>query len=313
VHYFYRTLSTALLVTFLLSGCDDTDTSPGEAPSAPPSGQSAGDSRPQPTERARVESRSRSIQVAGRLRPRTRITHEVPVAGVIRRVVVEPGDRVTEGNLLFTVERDEVGQTFRPVAVPARLDGIVSEVYVQEEEQVRQGTGGALVVGDDGYVLEAEISDKDANLVSVGQQVSGQTREGAQVTGTLTRRSQEPDYETGLFSLTFRFLPETPGGIGAFVILELPTERLTGFFVPRDAVDRRYGRYYLWTIDEREVVLRRQEVALGESIGDAVEITSGLEAGERYLTRLTGREREGASAPPEREAAGRDRPSSNRD
>lgn len=296
MHDFYRALIAVLFVTLLVSGCVDTDTSPGEAPNAPPSGQSAGDSRPQPTERARVESRSRSIQVAGRLRPRTRITHEVPVAGVIRRVLVEPGDRVTGGDLLFTVERDEVGQTFRPVAVPARLDGIVSEVYVQEEEQVRQGTPGALVVGDDGYVLEAEISDKDASLVSLGQQVTGLTRERAQVTGTLTRRSQEPDYETGLFSLTFRFPPGTAGGIGAFVILELPTERLTGFFVPRDAIDRRYGRYYLWTIDEAEGVLRRQEVALGESIGESVEITSGLEPGERYLPRLTGREREGASA-----------------
>ncbi|MFW5843863.1 MAG: HlyD family efflux transporter periplasmic adaptor subunit, partial [Spirochaetota bacterium] len=217
---------------------------------------------------------------------------------------VEPGDRIAAGSLLFTVERDEVGQTFRPVAASARLDGIVSEVYVQEEEQVRQGSPGVLVVGDDGFVLETEISDKDADQVSLGQRVTGRTREGAEVIGTLTRRSQEPDYETGLFSLTFRFPPETPGGIGGFVILELPTERVAGVFVPRDAIDRRYGRNYLWTIDESESVLRRQEVALGESIGESVEITSGLEPGDRYLLRLTGREREGAPAPPETEAPG---------
>jgi hypothetical protein len=37
-----------------------------------------------------------------------------------------------------------------------------------------------------------------------------------------------------------------------------------------------------------------REVALGPTYGQLVRIDRGLEAGERYLTRLTGREREGA-------------------
>lgn len=297
MRHFFRILIAVNLWAFLVSGCTDNDTIPDGTAERPSVAESGADIRPQSTARARIESRSRSIQVAGRLRPRNRITHEVPVAGVVRRVSVDPGERVAAGTLLFTVERDEVGQTFRPVSVSARLTGIVSQVFVQEEEQVRQGNAGVLIVGDDGYILEAEISDKDATHVSLGQQVTGHTREGAQIRGTLFRRSQEPDYETGLFSLTFRFPPETPGGIGTFVIMELPTERIAGVFVPRDAIDRRYGRYYLWTIDETEGVLRRQEVTLGESIGDSAVVTSGLNSGDRYLSRLTGREREGAPAP----------------
>ncbi len=293
------TMSAALFLTLLVSGCVDGDAPAGDQPQEPPAAESAAAPRPQPTETARLESRSRTIQVAGRLRPGTRISHEVPVAGIVRRVAVAPGDRADSGSPLFTVEREEVGRTFRPIVVTSRLGGIVSEVLVKEAEQVRPGDAGVLIVGDNGYLLEAKVSDKDAFLLSLGQEVTGHTREGAELTGTLTRRSQEPDYETGLFSVDFRFPPETSAGIGAFVIVELPTEIVSGFFVPRNAIDRRYGRYYLWAVDKTEDVLRRQEVALGEAIGDSVVITAGLADGERYLSRLTGREREGAPAPPE--------------
>jgi multidrug efflux pump subunit AcrA (membrane-fusion protein) len=247
---------------------------------------------------AEIESRSRTVEVAGRLEPESRISHNAPIAGIVRRVEVEPGARVSTGKVLFTIERDEVGRTYRPVPVAARVGGVVSEVLLQPEQQVRAGDAGVVVVGRDGYVLEAQISDKDAGAVAVGQVVSARSSTGARVQGRLAVRSQEPDYETGLFSLTFRF-PNTDGvGIGSFLVVELPTRTTQGVFVPRDAVDRRYGRYFLWVVDEAEGVIRRQEATLGEIIGEEVLVEDGLEPGMRYLLELTGAEREGDPAPP---------------
>lgn len=266
------------------------------APGGGPEGPGGG--RPRPTATATEETRSQTVQVAGRLRPRARITHEVPVAGIVRGVAVEPGDPVQSGSSLFSVERNEVGQTFRPAVIVSRIDGVVSEVFVDPEEEVQQGNPGVLVVGSDGYLLKAEISDKDAANLSVGQAVVARTREGQELSGRLTQRSQEPDYDTGLFSLTFRFSEAPAARIGTFVLIELPTEAVTGIFVPRDSVDRRYGRYYLWVVDEEEGVIRRREVTLGDAIGESLVIRSGIEAGTRYLPTLTGREREGAPAGP---------------
>ena len=56
---------------------------------------------------------------------------------------------------------------------------------------------------------------------------------------------------------------------------------------------RRYGKYFLWIVNaDRE--LEAREVVLGPTYGDRVMIRQGLNVGERYLTRLTGREKEGA-------------------
>ncbi|MFO7781906.1 MAG: HlyD family efflux transporter periplasmic adaptor subunit [Spirochaetia bacterium] len=260
-----------------------------------------------PTAAAEVDTRSRSVEVGGRLRPRTRITHAAPVAGIVRNIAVEPGDRVEPGTVLFVIERDEVGQTFRPTEVEARIGGVVSEMMIQAEEQVRAGDAGAVVVGRDGYVLEARVSDKDIAGVTVGQAVTARSSAGATVSGRLSVRGEEPDYETGLFPVTFRF-PGAPGiGIGTFLLVELPIREVEGIFVSRDAVDRRYGRDFLWVVDEAgegegdgdeaEGALARREVSLGDAFDDEVLVADGLAPGERYVVRLSGREREGAPVP----------------
>ena len=265
-----------------------------------------------PTAAAEVDTRIRSVQVGGRLRPRTRITHTAPLDGIVREVTVESGDRVDPGTVLFVLERDEVGQTFRPTEVEARIGGVVSEVRVQPEEQVRAGDAGAVVVGRDGYVLDARVSDKDIAGVAVGRTVTARTSDGAAVSGRLSVRGEEPDYETGLFPVTFRF-PNAAGiGIGTFLLVELPTAEIEGVFVPTAAVDRRYGRDFLWVVDEPstedeadpEAVLRRREVSLGDVFGDEVLVVDGLAPGELYLTRLSGRERDGAPVPASRDEGG---------
>lgn len=239
-------------------------------------------------------TRTRSIEVAGRVRPRTRIEHGAPVNGIVREVAVAPGDRVTQGTAILTIEREEVGQTFRPVPLTARIGGIVATVEVQPSQQVSAGATLATIVGDDGYILEAQISDKDAFSVSVGRPVTARTTAGATVSGTLVARSPEPDYETGLFTLTFRFPDAAAVGIGTFLLVELPTETLDGVFIPREAVDRRYGQSFVWTVDEAAGVLRRSEIEPGATLGEEVLVAAGLEPGTRFLTRVTGRERDGA-------------------
>jgi multidrug efflux pump subunit AcrA (membrane-fusion protein) len=96
-----------------------------------------------------------------------------------------------------------------------------------------------------------------------------------------------------LFELTFRFPDSQRVSIGEFVLIDLPVERLRGLFVPRDAVVRRYGKYFLWIVNGSQN-LEAREVRPGQVFGDLVAIGEGLNPGERYLQVLTGREREGS-------------------
>jgi multidrug efflux pump subunit AcrA (membrane-fusion protein) len=203
---------------------------------------------------------------------------------------------VEAGEELLSVKRkDDVMELYKPVPLTARISGRVSEVLVQLETEVNAGEAAVVILGTQGYLLEAYVSDKDAFRIDVGQAVTGRTAGGAAITGFLISRSQEPDYSTGLFELTFQFPNSQRVSIGEFVMIALPIDRIRGLFVPRDAVVRRYGKFYLWGVNESQV-LEAREVTLGAVFGDLVLIREGLEPGQRYLRRLTGREREGAPA-----------------
>jgi multidrug efflux pump subunit AcrA (membrane-fusion protein) len=243
---------------------------------------------------AELSERSQYVSVAGRLKPQSRITHQATAAGYVRQIAVREGQAVVVGQPLFTIERNEVGSTFKPVVVESRVRGVVSEVLVALTKEVRTGDAAVVVVATDSYSLEARISDKDAFKVAVGQQVVGRSPDGARFTGVLVSRSQEPDYQTGLFSLTFDF-PRAPGAsIGTLLILELPTDTKRGVFVNRDIVVRRYGKFFVWIV-KADNTLEAREVRVGPVYGTQIQIEGGLAPGERYLTRINGREKNGMS------------------
>jgi multidrug efflux pump subunit AcrA (membrane-fusion protein) len=283
---------SVLLSAVILSAQQGPGGRPGGGSGANPA--QAGAAGGSPIAVAQVSEQSHSITVGGRLEPQSRIVHKISTGGYVQTISVREGQLVEAGQELLSVKRkDDVLELYKPVPLIARISGRVSEVLVQPEAEVSAGDSAVVILGTEGYVLEAYASDKDAFRIDVGQQVTGRTAGGTGITGFLRSRSPEPDYSTGLFELTFQFADSQRVGIGEFVLIDLPIDRVRGLFVPRDVVVRRYGNFYLWMVNESQV-LEAREVTLGPVFGDLVLIREGLEPGERYLGRLTGREREGA-------------------
>jgi multidrug efflux pump subunit AcrA (membrane-fusion protein) len=283
---------SVLLSAVILSAQQGPGGRPGGGSGANPA--QAGAAGGPPIAVAQVSEQSHSITVGGRLEPQSRIVHKISTGGYVQTISVREGQLVEAGQELLSVKRkDDVLELYKPVPLIARISGRVSEVLVQPEAEVSAGDSAVVILGTEGYVLEAYASDKDAFRIDVGQQVTGRTAGGTGITGFLRSRSPEPDYSTGLFELTFQFADSQRVGIGEFVLIDLPIDRVRGLFVPRDVVVRRYGNFYLWMVNESQV-LEAREVTLGPVFGDLVLIREGLEPGERYLGRLTGREREGA-------------------
>jgi len=258
-----------------------------------PAGASGGVPGESPIAEARISEQSHSITVGGRLEPQSRIEHKIPSAGYVQIISVREGQSVVAGAELLTVKRkDDVLELYKPVPLNARIDGRVSEILVQPEAEVAAGEAAVVIIGTSGYRLKANVSDKDAFRIDVGQRINGRTTDGGVIRGFLLSRSQEPDYSTGLFELTFEFPNNQAASIGEFVLIDLPIDRTRGLFVPREVVVRRYGKYFLWIVNDSRA-LEAREVVLGPVFGDLVLLREGLAAGERYLNRLTGREREG--------------------
>jgi len=236
----------------------------------------------------------RTISVGGRLEPLVRVEHRVTAEGTVLSVDVAEAQTVAKGQVLFSINKDELTGKYRPVQVTSRVAGLVSAVEIQVEDEVSTGEAAVTVIGTDGYILNATVSDKDAFKIEIGQQVEGRTPGGLGLTGVLVNRSLEPDYSTGLFLLIFEFPNGRKTHVGEYLIIDLPVDKARGIFIPRELVVRRYGRYYLWVVGG-ENLLEARVVVLGEVFGDQVLIERGLAAGERYLTRLTGREKEGTA------------------
>lgn len=246
-----------------------------------------------PIVEATVSRRSHAITVTGRLEPRDRIVHRIPSSGFVDSISVRQGDLVRPGQEMLRVRRrDDVLGQYRPVLLEARISGLVSVVHVRPEADVSTADPAVTVLDTNGYKLYANVSDKDAFRIGVGGTVTGQTSEGHRISGSLVSRSQEPDYSTGLFELTFQFGADRDVQIGEFVMIDLPVDRVEGVFVHRDAVIRRYGSYFIWLVTP-DGTLTAGEVELGDPFDDEILVLSGLKPGDRYLSRPTGRERDG--------------------
>lgn len=243
---------------------------------------------------ARLETRTTSIGVAGRLEPARRIGHTIGIAGFVDTIHVRVGDGVTEGQALVTLSRDAPGEVFRPLIVASRITGRVSEIHLHEGAEVRSGAAAVTVMDDSEYHLVAALSDKDAfRVAAMGRTaVSARSADGVNLRGSLQGVSAEPDYATGLFNATLRF-PAQPGArIGMVLFMDLPVESVRGQFVKQELIVRRFGRSIMWTIDENEK-LKQVQVTTGKPYGEDVLVISGLPPGTRYLNRLNSGEQEG--------------------
>lgn len=250
-----------------------------------------GPSRGGPISRVEFSVQRVYTTVGGRLEPKLRIVHKTVQSGLVDEIFVSQGDLVVQDQPLFSVVQNDPGNRYLPVVVESRLDGIVSELLIGEFDEVIQATAAVVVLDINELTLEAVASDLDAFSIQTGVQITGSSPDGQVFDGVLTHVSAEPDYQTGLFTLTFTFPSRTGARVGMPLFIELPVEEVRGIFVEPDAVVRRYGKSRIWIISD-EKTLSSREVETGQIVGNRLLIRSGLVAGESYLNKPTGKERD---------------------
>lgn len=97
-----------------------------------------------------------------------------------------------------------------------------------------------------------------------------------------------PDTQTYELTLT---MPRPKGinvlpGMTATVVHVQPTEeKQTAIVVPRIAVDQaENGVFYVWVVDMDTMMVRKQEVKVGDKTGDTLQVLAGLSPGDRIVT-----------------------------
>lgn len=239
-----------------------------------------------------------SIYYGARIEPYREYLQYPPLTGVIEEMKVRKGQWVAKGDILFSVRKDEINKTYRPLSVEARAAGVVTEIKALPGDPVSQGGWVVKIVATSPLKAIIKVSDQDIPLVKPGDVVRT-SNSGGPVEGQVHRISLLPDYDTGLFDVELRF-PSWKGlFIGEFVKVELRVNFYKGIVLQKKYVSQRYGKPHVWLFTPTEsaetetasaeegtasgkVVL--QEVTTGPAYGDGVAVTGGIEEGDLVVT-----------------------------
>lgn len=181
--------------------------------------------------------------------------------------------------------------TERGTAVKSRIGGYVTSLSVAEGDYVQAGQQLATVSQNRRLVLRAEVSQRYLsripNIVSANFTVPYDETvwKLGELGGELLSAGRNVVQGTPLIPITFEF--DNNGRVmpGSYVDVRLigkPEEN--ALTVPLTAISEQQGLYYVYIQLDEECYMRR-EVRPGPDDGVRVKILSGLEPGERVVTR----------------------------
>lgn len=169
--------------------------------------------------------------------------------------------------------------------ITAPVDGVVANLNATVGQVVAAGTTLMSVQDISEVYAIVNIEQKDLGKVAVGQaaDVTVDTYAGQVFHGTLDSINPEAGSANRMFSTKIKLA--NPDGLlkaGMFVKAQLATGTAVQLItLPQAAVLQKQGLYYVFIADGDKAL--RKSVEIGEVNGDAIQIKSGLNAGERVV------------------------------
>lgn len=289
------------LVLTLATGCNrKSGTSPpvGEQPEQKETGQHAEGDEPKVVRFSDAELKEfnitlgkaspgklrREVSLPGEIAPHAdRIAHVIPrFVGVVREVRKQVGDSVSKGEVLAIIDSNE---SLTPYEVKSLVDGTVIERHLVLGELIKEGVFAFVITDLSEVWAELRIYQKDLAWVRKGQRATVAAGHGvAEGQGEISYVAPMVDEKTRT-GLARVVLPNPDGRWrpGLFVTARVTVEELdVPLLIPKTA---------LQTVDEKTCVFIQTEkgfeprpVKLGRANDTDVEVTSGLAAGQRYVT-----------------------------
>jgi len=214
----------------------------------------------------------------------SRLSHLIPrYAGIVKEVYKTVGEEVKQGEVLAVIESNE---SLTPYEVQSLIDGTVIELHMAKGDLVG-GEDLALTVANlDKVWATLSIYQRDINKIKVGQRafVSFGSEEGEEA-GTISYVSPVVDEATR--TATARVILNNNSGKwrpGMFVSAKVfVSEKRAPIVIEKSA---------LQTLEDQTVVFIKrgegflpQQVKLGNQNDENVEIVSGLQPGQQYVSK----------------------------
>ena len=191
-------------------------------------------------------------------------------------------------NLRASIQASEAtmklaARQLRDTEIRAPFDGFVQKRFVNMGELVKTQMPVMAIVQLDPLKVTAEIPEKMAPWITAGQAVDLRVDayQDRKFTGKVSRIS--PAVNTATRAFPFEALVPNKDAVlkpGTFARVHIESGKVDSILtVPYAALQYRYGVNRVFVVTGDKLALR--ELSVGERVGDRIEVTSGVKAGER--------------------------------
>lgn len=183
--------------------------------------------------------------------------------------------------------KNEVESQFAYVNIRAPFSGVITNRYIDEGDMANPGVPLISVEGPDSFEVTASVPEREISKIKSGSDVQVLVKSlDIQLPGTVTEVSSSARNTGGRF-LVKVVIDKTDAGIlsGMYATVQFPIEKtgdVTALLVPKEAIVHRGELTGIYTVSLSSTAILRW-VRLGRSLGDNVEVLSGLSAEEKYI------------------------------
>ncbi len=188
-------------------------------------------------------------------------------------------------------------EALRDTKITSKLDGFVADCDIKEGQVVDVGTPLMTVQELSSVYLTVNINQEDITKVKQGQKaaVSADAFANVNFNGEVVILNPVADSASRSFEVKIRinnpdFLLKPGMFAEAEIVIDSPKMVIS---VPQTAVSGKEGVYYVFIADGNTA--ERRSVELGETIGQNIEVKSGLEEGEKLIVTNVNKLKDGDS------------------
>ncbi len=246
-----------------------------------------------------------SITATGTVQPQNRLEIKPPISGRIEKILVVEGQKVKTGDILALMSSTDRAalmdaarlqgastmksweDVYKPTPLIAPIDGDVIVKAVEPGQTVTQAD--AVIVLSDRLIVETQVDETDIGKVKLGQEavITLDAYPQMEVKAKVDHVSYESKTVSNVTIYAVDIVPEQVpevfrSGMSANVkIIQSSQEHL--LLVSQQAVTKENGKNFILIGQGRGVKPLVQEVELGLSDGENVQVTRGLAEDDKVL------------------------------
>jgi membrane fusion protein, multidrug efflux system len=226
-----------------------------------------------------------TIKASGNVQADSEVTLYSKVPGKIVRNYVKMGSIVGPGTAVAVVSRDEVGYQFNAYEIKSDVKGVVSRVFQNPGAMVTPATPLMTLVDIDVVKAVPAVDELKIRFVRMNQAVKVrlQAYPGEVFNARVTNISpvsnavtRTVEVEVSIPNADHRVKP------GMYAEAEFAQGQHKGLVLPIVSVVDRAGRKYVFAVADGKVLMK--EVITGMVAGDMIEIISGIDGTETFVT-----------------------------